>query len=141
MPLWEALGLSEMSTDSEGEVWDSGGSCGASTNSESSVSSDEQAKGSLFRTRVSDTCWKMSLEWETESSVSGDWGFSTDVSDTCRAEASRWEQRGNQEAFHTAQRPVLDMLGTAMNNLWRRVRRRICGQSATAPHGAFMTMP
>ena len=56
----------------------------------------EQATGLLFSTDVSDSHRKMSMEWETKSSVS-DSELSTDVSDTCRAKASRWEQRGHQE--------------------------------------------
>ena len=47
-PLSTFVGLVEMSTDSEGEVRDSGGSSEGSMDSKSSVSFDEQVIDSLF---------------------------------------------------------------------------------------------
>ena len=76
-PQWEALGLEEMHSDSEGEVRYSGGS---SDDESFLLGGGGQESSSEFRTDVSDT--GRNTAWKMASSGSGGSEFSTDVSNT-----------------------------------------------------------
>ena len=117
-PQWEALGLEEMSSD-EGEAWDSSdvaSGCSVSPVSESGVLSSRSSTG------AGDT------RCDSLSSKSSE--FSTDVSDTRSASAGSGEVRPNQGGDGTlgklCRRLRCCIYGQLLDNLWQRLRRRIC---------------